>query len=492
MNSLAADLRRVVSSAGIYAAASVAQRGVAFFLLPIYTRYLAPQQYGVLELLAAFSSIVFAVLAVGLPSALTKSYHRDCTDDDDRARILATSFVIGLPILAVGSLLLWLFAADIAFFLVGQRDAGQLVQLSVLGGLFSSLAAILLSSLRTQERALAFSMLTLVQFTISVSVNILLVAVFQLGVRGVLWGNLAGHAVALPVAAFVAGRGSKLVPSRRLTWPLISFGALVVPVALAGWVMNLSDRYLLRILADLDQVAVYGVGYKIGMVIQLVLVWPFQLAWPAISFSISNRPAYKESYAEVLTYFVAALTYAVVGLSILSRVVLPLLVGREYWGAYRVVPPIALAYALNGVYYCISPSVHIGGKTKYLPPLTALGAISNIVLNLILIPLFGILGAAWATVFSFFVLTAGVAVVGQRAHPVAYDYSRLLKIVVCGVAVYALSLSISFGGGVVGAIWIGLLAAVGFPILLILSGFLRPAEKLALRKLTGKVLGTER
>ena len=91
-----ADLRRLVSAVGVYAMASVAQKGLAFLLIPIYTRHIDPAQYGILELLNAFSTIAFGLLALGMPSALMKCFHRDCRDVPEQQTILATSAAISL------------------------------------------------------------------------------------------------------------------------------------------------------------------------------------------------------------------------------------------------------------------------------------------------------------------------------------------------------------------------------------------------------------
>ena len=88
------DLRRVVSSTGVYAAAAVAQKGVAFLLLPIYTRYIDPAQYGVLELLTALSAVLLTCLMVGLPSAINKCYHRDCDTRADQRSMLMTAILL--------------------------------------------------------------------------------------------------------------------------------------------------------------------------------------------------------------------------------------------------------------------------------------------------------------------------------------------------------------------------------------------------------------
>jgi O-antigen/teichoic acid export membrane protein len=477
MSEIASDLRRVVSSAGVYAVASLAQKGLAFFLLPVYTRYIDPGQYGVLELLSAFSTIVFAVLMMGLPSAINKCYHRDCRTDGERASVLTTALFADLPVLFLGSVALVSIAPLVSRLLVGSEAEAGLVQLTIAGGALATVAALFLAGLRAQERALAFSVLSLVQFAAAFLLNVVLVVRFEMGVRGVLWGNLVSQLLSLPLALLMVQASSVLRFNRKLASALLRFGLLLVPVMLAGWTMDLADRYLLRLYSDLEEVAIYGVGYKIGMVIQLVVVWPFQLSWPAVSFSISHRPGHEETYARVTTYLAVVLTYACLGLSLLGRVGLPLLVGEAYRGAYRVVPLVALAYALNGIHYALSPAVHVAAKTKYFPPLAFGAALSNLLLNLLLIPRFGMMGAAWATAIAFGFLALGTAMVGQRYHPVPYEYGRLVKIALAGILTFMAGAAVEPAQDAFSYLWHAGWAVAGFPALLWVLRFPSPAER---------------
>jgi O-antigen/teichoic acid export membrane protein len=525
------DFRRVLSASGLYAAAALAQQGASFLLLPVYTRFVAPAQYGQLELLNAFSSIVFACLVLGLPSAVTKTYHRDCASDEERAAVLPTALALGLPVLLAGGGLMAAAAGWLARLLLGVgggpgaagaaaagaalgAGAGgalagggaaaglaagvEMVRLVAVTGVLASLVAIVLASLRAEERALAFGALTVAQFVTAMSLNILFVVRFGLGARGILWGNLLANAVALALALAVsfrrrgapspppAGRAAtRLRFSQRLARPLLSFGVLLLPVLLSAWVLDLSDRYVLRLYAGLAAVAVYAVGYKVGMALQLAVVWPFQLAWPAVSFSISHRPGHQETYSRTFTYLTAVMAFGIVGLTLGSRLALPLLVGPAYREAWRVVPWVALAYAFNGIHYCLSPGVHIAGKTRWFP-LFALGCGAvNLGLNFLLIPRYGMMGAAWATAAAFACLALATAWLSQRVYPVDYEYGRLLKVALATALVLFLGTRLPPAPGAahpVAAAAEALLAVAGLPALLAAASFFTPAERLSLRR----------
>ena len=297
MSKLGSDLKRIASSSGLYAVGEVLNRGLAFLLLPIYTRFLPQEEYGALDLFNAFSGVLFACLLLGMPSALTKVYHRDCRDDEERAAALPTALLLDLPLLLLGGGLVFLFAEPLGHVLIGREGMGDLVRLLVSTAVSASLTAIVLSSFRTREKPLFFVGINLLQFVPAMALNIVLVVHMGWGIRGVLFGNLVSSLVALPVGLWLASQSASLRFNRRLVKPLLHFGVLLIPVTLASWVIDLSDRYVLRIYHDLEQNAIYGVGYKIGMILQMAIVWPFQLAWPAVSFSISKREGHQTTYA---------------------------------------------------------------------------------------------------------------------------------------------------------------------------------------------------
>ncbi len=483
MSEFESDLRRLASASSVYLLAALAQKGVAFILLPIYTRRIPTQGYGTLEILSAFSAAVFMLLLIGLPAAVNKCFHRDCNTDRRKNQLLPTALSLAVPALLIGLVPLWLQAPRIGQYLLGSDTDAPLVRLALAGGLAYSLNTLLLAGLRARERAVTYGLLSLVQFTTTMLLNVYLVVVMNLEARGVLWGNLLGSCTVLPLSLFFGLKGTRFQIDKSLVRPLLTFGALVLPAAASTWIIDLSDRYLLTRLASLDQVAVYGVGYKVGALIQIVVVWPFQLAWPAVSFSISERGDYKETYGAMLTYLWVILAYSIVGISIASRVFLPHIVGRDYAGAYRVVPLIALAYGLNGVHYCVSPGIHIANKTRTLAVLTAAAAAANVSLNLLLIPAFGMMGAALATVLAFGLLAAGATLVGQKYNPVPYQYTRLLRAAIISVAVLGISWLSRVDLSPFSLLWQLFLAIAGIPLLLFLGRFFSDGEREAFSRL---------
>ena len=485
--SIVADLKRVTSSSGLYAIANMLQRGLSFILLPVYTRFLDVAEYGILDMLSGLSAILFGVLLLGMPSALTKVYHRDCKTREDQKALLFTALAIDLPPLILGAGSLCIFAEPLGVWLLGEAGRADVVRLAVVTVVFSSLVAIVLSSFRTRERAVSFALLNFVQFGVGILLNIVLVVWFRMGVHGVLWGNLVSSIVALPIGILMARRDIRWRFEERMVRPLLHFGILVIPSAITGWVITMADRWVLRFYYSLGDVAVYGVGYKIGMIMQMGLVWPFQLAWPAVAFSISKRKVHRRTFSRVLTYLCFAMAVGILGLSLCSQAGLQVFAGPSYAESHRVVPWVALAYAFAGIQFCLSPGIHIAGKTRYLPLFSAVAAIVNLGLNLLWVPTYGMMGATWATTVSYFVLAAMTVILSQKAYWLPLEKSRLVQIVVIGSGIYALGAFVPLWSGLVEKLtWSLFLSCIAFPVLMLGTGFLRPGERKVIAELYNK------
>ena len=470
-------LRRLASSTVVYALTSVAQQVTGFLLIPVYTRVIPPSEYGLLELMSAFLPIAVLSVTLGLSSAINKVYHRDCRTDEERSAVLGTALAGSLPLMGfVGGVLL-LFAGPLSAALMGSAEHADLFRIAVFSSLSSGVLGMVLGGLRARERTIAYSTVTITQFSLALATNLVLVLVVGLGVKGVLLGNLLANVAALLLALVLTGSGGRTAFDRRLLRPLFAFGVAVIPAMLASWVMDVSDRYLLRLFRDLEEVAQYGVGYKFGMSVQLLVTWPFQLAWPAIAFGISGEEGHERTYARVLTYLLLLLTFVVLLFVAASTSVLPVVIGSKYIPGCRVVPVIAAAYALSALVYCVSPGIHVAGRTRMLSVIGVGAAVSNVLLGLVLIPRFGMTGAAWATVAAYGLAFAGSAWLAQRSHPVRYERGRVARIVVAGVVAWGVMrvVSAQAAGGWLATGHVGALGV--FVLLLLVSGFMERDER---------------
>jgi O-antigen/teichoic acid export membrane protein/peptidoglycan/xylan/chitin deacetylase (PgdA/CDA1 family) len=480
-------LRRLASASMLYAMTALGQQAVGFLLIPVYTRLIPAAEYGILELLTAFLSIAMMCVTLGLSSAINKVYHRDCQTEEARNAVVGTAVLASLPLMVIVGGAVLVFARPISAVVTGDAAHAGLLRIAVTSSLCNAVLVMMLGGLRARERAVAYSTVTIAQFSFALVLNMVLVGVVGLGVQGVLLGNLTANALALGLATVMTGPGGGIVFSRRLARPLLAFGVAILPAMLSNWVMEVSDRYLLRVFRDLSEVAQYGVGYKFGMTIEYLVTWPFQLAWPAIAFGISHESGHERTYARVLTYLLLVLIFVVLLFAAASQSVLPVVIGRDYAPACNVVPIVVVAYALNALQYCISPGIHVGGRTHALSMIGIGAAVSNLALGLLMIPSLGMIGAAWATVAAYALAFGATVWLAQRTHPVRYERGRVARILAAGLVAYVLMHVVStYAVG----LWLGVAQAgvLGvFVILVVGSGFVTRDEREYLAELVRRL-----
>jgi O-antigen/teichoic acid export membrane protein len=199
----------------------------------------------------------------------------------------------------------------------------------------------------------------------------------------------------------------------------------------------MSDKYLMRFLLGKETMALYSASYKFGSLL-LLLVIAFRTAWQPFFLRIAKEEENPQRiYARVLTYFFLIGSFIVVtGSYFVEYIVkLPLgggrtLLGHAYWGGIIIIPLILTAYLFYGLYVNFTVGIYIKKKTQWMVLFTGLAAVANVGSNFYLMPRFGIMGAAVATLLSYVIMTLAIWIVNQRLYPVRYEYGRLFIILI--------------------------------------------------------------
>jgi len=202
----------------------------------------------------------------------------------------------------------------------------------------------------------------------------------------------------------------------------------------------------------------------------VLLLTAFRMAWPAFAYSIEEDDEAKRTYAFVLTYLVAIASWLALALGLLAPWLVRLLTQPEFYEGEKVVAPLAFGGMAYAAYIVMAIGVGRAKRTQFNWAITGFAAVVNVVLNLILIPAYGIMGAAAATVAAYGVMFLGMTWYAQRVFPVPYQWRRVLTAV-------AAALALLLAGRALG----GLAAAIGltlaYPLALLALGFFLPEER---------------
>ncbi len=429
--SLRSDIFGLGRKSLAYVVGHLATRAVSFLLLPLYTNALVPEDMGILSLAFAFSAFGLVVYRLGLDSALLRYY---VGESYKKQRETATTVYIALMLsgLVISGIILSL-RSPLAGSILGVHRPEWIAILT--GIMFlDTLWTIPMYLFRADERPLPYITFSLVNVTITMVMNIVLVVHYDLGVAGALLANLCASTTLFLLTGFTIFRRLSLRAFSTSTLRiLLKFG---LPLALAGLftvAIEMADRYLLSWLADLETVGLYSAGYKLG-VLMLILVMGFNMGWQPFFLRRGKQPGAPLVFARITTYLVAFLGALLLIVSAwLDHIVrIPLgpitLLGSEYWSATGIVPMIMLGYILFGLYVLLLPGVHLTARTRWVMLFRGSGAATNVLGNIVLIPLWGAMGAATAKCVAFGVMALITFLVTRRFYSVPYEWGRLARI----------------------------------------------------------------
>ncbi len=464
-------LRRLATTGAAYTGASILSKLIAVALLPLYTRYLSPADYGAAEVL--FSAVVAAsiVVRLGAIEALLRFYYKR---DEDPGAVLSTSFAALFWATTAGALLALPFAGPISEALL-DRPAAGLVRIAIGGLWVLTLLEFLLTIFRLEERARAFFATTMANVLVTIPVTVALVVGGDEGARGLLLGSYGTGALFVVGLIVLHRRRIALVWEGPLLRRLLRFGLPTMPAELSLYSLNLIDRIILVRSAGLAEAGLYSLAIKFGQGVN-VFVRGFQLAWPPLAYSIRDDDEARRAYSVVVTLFTAACAFAVTAMWLLARWLVRALAAPDFFGSFEAVGLVTTGVTLYALYMVLVVILGRTGRTEFNLPATLVATLVNVALNLALVPSLGIVGAGLALVASYLVVLVLMYVFTQRLFPVPYEWSRLARIVLVSAALIGIGELLMPSQGALGLA--GRVAlTLCYPALLLLSGFFSEGER---------------
>ena len=430
-------LRELSKGLAIYGSGDVAVQILNFLLLPLYVIYLNKEDYGVIALLAAVEAPAKLFFRWGVDGAFMR-YWYDCEDEPARQRLASTLFFF---LLAVNGILLiasLAAAPSLSERLLERPGYTLALQLVLLNTFAIGFTFIPFHVLRMQNRAAQFSALTLARSVSTLLLRLALIVGLGYGVMGIVLADVIVTAALMLVLVRWFAPLIRPVFSTETLRASLRFGLPRVPHGFALQVMSVADRVILQKFTSLEVVGVYSMGVSFGLVPKIAL-GAFESAWAPFYYATAREPDAKRVFTTVTTYGITILALMTAGLSAIAPDLLHVMTGGRFVEAAPVVTWTSIGVFFYGVYLLTSIGLNITTNTKYYPVSTAIGAGVNVGLNFILIPSYGMLGAAWANGASYAVQAAIACHFSQRFYPIAYEKARIGWAVAAAVLAYVVA-----------------------------------------------------
>jgi O-antigen/teichoic acid export membrane protein len=475
-------LRRLATTGAAYTAASVLSKLIAVFLLPVYTAYLSPAEYGDVEIMIATLVAASIVVRLGVIEAILRFYY---LAGEQPAAVVRTGFASLFWTTTAVSLVALPLAGPISEVLLDGRSEPGLARLMILGLWQLTLWEYALTLLRLDERAREYFTFTIAAVVVTIPVTVALVVATDLGAEAILLGNFGTGVVFLLWRLWVERRRLGFTIDGGLLRRMVRFGLPTMPAELTLYSLNWIDRIIIFRLAGAAAVGLYAIAVKFANGMQ-VLVRGFHLAWPPLAYSIQDDDEARNAYALIVTWFVAVCSFAVVGLWLLAPWFTEALTDERFHEAHEAVGPLAAGTALYALYLVLVIILGRTGRTEFSFPATAVAVAVNVGLNLLLVPDHGIIGAGVALLLSYAVVVALMHAITRRLFFVPYEWGRLALAVGWAAVLIAVGeLALPQEG--LGALALILVLCAAYPAGLYALRFLSPEERARLPILLERV-----
>src|SRR3954453_23214459 len=338
-------LRRLATTGAAYTASSVISKLIAVALLPLYTQYLTPADYGAAEVLVTGVIAASIVIRLGIIEAVLRFYYQS---DEVPDQVVKTAFASLLWTTTIGMLIALPLAEPLSRLLLDHSDA-SLMRIAICGLWVFTMFEFLTALFRLDERAKAYFAFTVANVLVTIPVTVWLVVGEDKGASGLLLGQYATGGVFLAGLVFTQRHRLALVPDFALLRRMLRWGLPTMPAELSLYSLNFIDRVLIVRLVGLSDAGLYSLSVKFAQAVN-VLVKGFQLAWPPLAYSIRDDDEARQGYATVVPLFVAGCAFVVTGMWLYSRWIVRALADPKFFDAYEAIGPIAAAVTLYALY----------------------------------------------------------------------------------------------------------------------------------------------
>ncbi|MNI20427.1 Polysaccharide biosynthesis protein [compost metagenome] len=410
---------KLLKSFSLYTIASFIERGIAFFLLPVFTFYLVPKDFGILALLASISSFVLPLVTLGIQGAISVAYFKG--EKENYSSYFTSSIIPPFFIAFFLTLVTAIFHTQIEHYFDVPAIWVLAIPISCFLSFFNSL---LLIDYQIKDEAAKYITFSLSSSMLNVALSILLVIVFKYGYEGRFIGQYLSIAIFSVIALYIMLKKRNLLTKKISSFNMkdsLMFGLPLVPHIFGCMVINMSDRMFIDHFYGKDVLGIYNIGYVIGSAIS-ILCGAFANAIIPFSYELFTQNTHESKSKVVKVYFgfIGLMVVTVLSLWILTPFIFEWFVDAKFAEGSKYVIWITLGYFFQGMYLLFANIIFYLKKTKILFYMSFANVAINLGLNFLLVPKFGPIGAAITLAVSYLVFFSSIAIYCHSIYPLPW------------------------------------------------------------------------
>jgi len=422
----------ILGRSSVYLAGNIAQKLSVFLLIPVYTHYFTTDEFGIWGLAIVLMQVLSIVMKLGIPASFARYYFQYFQEKEFLNNYIKTSYYYRIVSIVCISILLYIFGDIIWYYSTNNYEFYPYYYLVLLMAIGEAFLSYFTKVYQVQERPYIFSITLVSLTTIQLFLSILFVVHYDMGVIGALYGYLIGLFIFVTYMMIEFNYknidNNASINSKYIIQD-IKFGVPLIPHEISSWARNAFDRVIMAQFLTLSAIGIYQLGFKIGMIMS-VLITSLDLAYSPFFYKMKSLYGEKShklfiEYSLMYTIILGAIS---VFISLYSVEIIYLVAPIEYEYSAKILPLIILAMFFYGQYTLYVKSIFYHKRTKLIPLLTGIPTILSIIANFVLIPIYGLIVAAWIFVISMLVTLFVVYKFSQKTEQIEYKLYNITLI----------------------------------------------------------------
>jgi len=439
---------KVLKNSILYSLSSLLVKAMNFVLLPIYTLFLTPDDYGITNLINSFTQVASFIIAFSLYSAVIRFY-ADYKDNKLALKRLYGTVVIfvllsGIVFTTLGFVfrdeLVSLFFSGISFYPV--------VAIALLTLVFVCLHTIHQSIMQGMQQGKKLTIINLIVFIVEVCLNLLFIGMFRLGAVGVLVAKLIVNVIYFLYMCIDLIRSDLVLfcVDTKILREVLCYSIPLMPHNLSTHIATFASRIFINNNGTLASVGLYSIASQFGSIIDLVQtsVNKAFMPWFYETMNTDN----KDNKREILNLsrfllIIYSLLYMVIGL--FSQEVIILLTNKNYYMAWTAIPILVVGFSIKSVYYFyVNILFYFKEAARKIFVATTVGSFADIMISYTLVPKYGVYGAASAFLLAKIIIVTIVVIMSQKYNDIGYSIISMLRVIFPSLLFMALGLFLSY------------------------------------------------
>lgn len=414
----------------IYTIGTVLTRGISILLVPIYTRYLSPTEYGIIDLFVILTSIIGLTIALEIHQAVVRFY-QDTTSEEEKMQYVSTAFLFTVFVYSLYLIVSFLFSDIFTIWLLDEIHYENVFLLAS-GAIFTKgLLYFTHGQLKWQILPREFTIVSIVNVMVVSVIAVYLLVIEKMKIESIFIGQIVGNIIGIVISLYYAKKSYQFTFIFKKFKEMVSFSLPLVFSGIAIFIALFIDRIAIKYFLGLEELGIYGLAYRFAAITSLVMIG-FQSALSPLIYKHYKEKETPDNIAKLFNLFVLFALFVIVGSIFFSKEVIVLMSTEAYYSAAPLIPILVAAVFFANMYIFV-PGLAIAKKTKIVATISIIGAILNSTLNFIFVPMIGVEGAAYATLISAIIIFILRVQISQKYYNIPFVWKKLIVLFLLSV-----------------------------------------------------------